>query len=130
MRSRKKILVILLLLAVSISAFITYNYMYQDHRDIAAEAVDYQLKAKQLSNAMSIEKTALEYTDKVIQTSGIITAIEKNSVVLDQTVQVNFLESKPHGLALDNKVVVKGRCVGYDDLLELVKIDQATILQQ
>jgi len=117
-----------LALLFAIIGIVAYNYMYQDHRDIASEKFDFELKPSLLSIAMSNTNEAVNYVDRVIQTEGIITAIEQNSVILDDLVQVNFSADDLNALSIRKKVTIKGRCVGYDDLLELVKIDQATLV--
>jgi len=117
-----------LALIFSIITIIVYNYVYQGHRDIATEAFDYELQSTLLSGLMSNEAEAVNYADKVIKTEGTITAVEQNSVILDNKIQVNFNEINLNALAVSKKLTIKGRCVGYDDLLELVKIDQAIII--
>ncbi|MFP2997279.1 hypothetical protein ABN763_15280 [Spongiivirga sp. MCCC 1A20706] len=115
-------------LLAAIIGFSVYNYMYQDHRDIASERVDFELESSFLNSVMSNTDSAQKYVDKVIQTDGKITAIEQNALVLDNEVHINFGKGFLNSLTVNDKVTIKGRCVGYDDLLELVKIDQATLV--
>lgn len=130
---KKKTLYIVLtgLLVILVSAYAIKSYMYKAHRNIATEVIDYEIQTTVLSEAMHDSKQALKYIDKVIQTSGVITTIEQNSVLIDDKVQVNFINNNTlNSLSVSDTVIIKGRCVGYDDLLELVKIDQATIINQ
>ncbi len=115
-------------LTIAIAGFLTYNYIYQDHRDIASAQFDFELQSSLLNKVMSNAEEAHKYVDKVIQTEGVITAIEQNAVVLDHKVQISFGQDDLNGLAVEKQITIKGRCVGYDDLLELVKIDQATLI--
>ena len=48
-----------------------------------------------------------------------------NRVLVDLTPQEQHLART---LRPGTKISIKGRCVGYDDLLEIVKIDQAVLL--
>ncbi|MDJ0645459.1 MAG: hypothetical protein QNJ57_05675 [Flavobacteriaceae bacterium] len=126
MKSKKRYIVTAFLLAALIGAYALYQYMYKEHRDIATEKIDFVLNPTALSETMSDAQKAPEYTDKVIQTYGKVTSIEQNSVILDDQVQVNFTTHNINNIKPGNELHIKGRCIGYDDLLELVKIDQAT----
>jgi hypothetical protein len=128
MIARKKYIIFGIFALLVVSGYVVYQYMYREHRDIASEKVDFELQPQQLMEVMSDAAKALKYTDKVIQTSGKITSVEQNSVILDHKTQVNFKTADVNPLNVGNDVIIKGRCVGYDDLLELVKIDQATII--
>ncbi|WP_425237244.1 hypothetical protein [Ulvibacterium sp.] len=113
-----------LILAVSI-----YNYIYKGHRDIATEWVAYSISATEIHMDFSKEDKIAKYVDQVVQIHGNITAIEQNAIVIDDKVQVSFITDAPNDLSIAGQITIKGRCVGYDDLLELVKIDQATLIQ-
>lgn len=128
MKVKKKYILLsmaLLLLGISIA---TYNYMYKEHRNIATETVSFNVSASKLNSDLSAPDTALEYIDKVVQVQGEVSAIEQNAVVIDDKVQVNFSENVSNRVSIQEQITIKGRCVGYDDLLELVKIDQASLI--
>ncbi|MCB9425466.1 MAG: hypothetical protein H6584_00330 [Flavobacteriales bacterium] len=126
----KKIRLGILLLLVVV--FGVYQYTYQDHRDIATEKAAYVLSVKDLHDKFlkDAAQANIEYGDKTIELSGIITAVDtsSNSIVLDQ---------KLFGILLDQtikvqegaEVTIKGRFLGYDDLLEELKFDQVTIIK-
>ncbi len=105
-----------------------HRYMYQPHRDIAAEAADYTLQPESLKAAMSRADEEYKFINKVIQTQGKITSVDQHSIILDDMIQINFESALPGYLNPDSTLTIKGRCIGYDDLLELVKIDQATVI--
>ncbi|AKA36506.1 MAG: hypothetical protein CMH48_01420 [Muricauda sp.] len=128
MTRKKQYLVVAVIAIVAVLADTLYNYVYRDHRNIATEKVDFEFSAHELQLALADENEASKYVDKVVMTYGTVTAIEQQSIVIDDRVQVSFIEGISADLAIDNKISIKGRCVGYDDLLELVKIDQATLL--
>jgi len=43
-------------------------------------------------------------------------------------VQCSF-ESAIQGINANEQITIKGRCIGYDDLFEIVKLDQSTIIK-
>lgn len=128
MKGKKRYITLSITLLLIVGSIITYNYMYKEHRNIAEENVSFKVSTSKLNSDLSTADTALEYIDKVVQTQGTITEVEQNSAVLDDKVQVSFIENFSHQLSLQKQITIKGRCVGYDDLLELVKIDQATLV--
>ncbi len=114
-------------------ACLVYNLTFNSkHRVISEEQADFVLEAKDLQASFSTnEQEALtQYLDRVLQLSGQVTEVEGASVVLDDRVQVNFLEGTTESYNTGQELTVKGRCVGYDELLLQVKVDQATSLEQ
>ena len=120
---------LILLIIVVIAIIIGYNYIYQDHRDIGNERAAASLSSSSLVEKFlnySQEADSL-YLDKTIEISGEVTAIGESDLVLDEKVFCTF-ESVPK-VELNSKITVKGRCIGFDDLLEEVKIDQCSIVK-
>lgn len=108
-----------------------YTFVFNaQHRNIAKEDATVTLSADALFTAfITDEATATKrYLDKVIALSGVVSTIEnENDAVLNGKIQVRFSTTSVP-LVNQKAVTVKGRCVGYDELLELVKIDQATLI--
>ena len=132
---RKKLLIFGLttLVLVVIASFFTYNYMYKPHRNIAEEEATVTISAEELQKNFSDENNTLKLTDKVVKVSGIISAIEqKTTLVIDDKIQVDFnIDNQINKELIEGTMItIKGRCVGYDDLLEIVKIDQAILIQK
>lgn len=127
---KKKTYRILAILVVILIAFsvVFYKTFYTAHRDIASEKAQVSMLASelQLNYAKDYTQANKEYADKVIEITGKITAIEEGTIVLDNMIQVDFLDTVIPNFKPGESLTVKGRCVGYDDLLEVVKIDQAT----
>lgn len=128
MNRRKQYIVASLIIGILILAISAYGYIYKEHRNIAAEKAEFKMSAQKLNDALANENEAVKYIDQVIQTHGMITAIEQHSVIIEDKVQVNFVKNASNLPTVGNRITVKGRCVGYDDLLELVKIDQAIVV--
>ena len=70
-----------------------------------------------------------KYLDKTIQVSGKISGIDKNLVILDSYITTQISPIKKD-LSIGNEIVVKGRVIGYDELLEELKLDQCTIINK
>ena len=68
--------------------------------------------------------------DQVVKISGEITAIETKSIILNNSVLINFLGDTLPDVQIGSVLLIKGRCVGFDELLMQVKVDQAQKLNK
>ena len=128
---RKKI--IIAFASILILAFIVYKYMYKSHRDIATETVSYTASVNEVYTAFQQNDSLAnaKYIDKTLEIYGKITNIDLQSkiITVDEKLSARFTNSIPNTLKLQNTITLKGRVVGYDDLLSEVQMDQCTIKQ-
>ncbi|MFX0557491.1 hypothetical protein ACOCEA_11880 [Maribacter sp. CXY002] len=129
MKSKKTYIALALLFICGFVGYFSSQLLFPKARDIPKEKTDYKVNPEKLLEEMSHPTTSAKYIDKVIELKGQLTGIAQNYVMLNNTIQVNLLETGMGSLSIGSDVVVKGRCVGYDDLLEEVKIDQAIIIE-
>ncbi|MDO7170636.1 OB-fold protein [Mariniflexile sp. AS56] len=123
---RKWLILVILLLA----GFAGYNYIYQSHRDIHEEQAAYTLSAQALSTAFlkTPSESELKYLNKTIEISGNITEINKKDLTLNESVFCQFSNLITLPSKKGTNIKIKGRVIGYDDLLEQVKVDQCFIV--
>ena len=114
---------ILALLGLAVFIFGAYYYAYKDHRDIANEGAVFTGKAFALKD--SIVQNNEAFLNQTLAVSGKVTFIEGNSVTLDDVLMAQF-ENSPK-VQLNQQLTLKGRCIGFDDLFDVVVLDQATI---
>jgi len=82
--------------------------------------------AKEFSqDAINAEK---KYLNKTIEIQGSITETNTNDVTIDDAIFCVFDTPIQKKLILNTSIKIKGRVIGYDDLLEQVKIDQTIII--
>jgi len=125
MKKRRNI--VLLALIFMLGLYFGYNYMYQDHRDIKTENAFKSMPATDLVNIFKANASP-EELNKTIEVSGTVSEIDGNAITLDNAVQCSF-DAAVEGISVNDKVTVKGRCIGYDDLFEIVKIDQSNLIK-
>lgn len=131
-RKRIKYIVIGLASAIIISGFLVYDKVLNaKHREIFEEPTEFTLSADELQFyfADNQETATKKYMNRVIETHGSVTEIGTNTLVLEDRVQVYFLNDLKQNTTVGDDVNIKGRCVGFDELLLLVKIDQATTIK-
>ncbi len=123
----KKIIVGILI--VLIGLFIGYKFIYHEHRDIANEKAAFTVSVPQLLKEFVTDETKAnaKYLDKSITVKGKITSIDmaNKTIVVDEKVFVILTNS--NDVKVSSEVSVQGRLIGYDSLLEEIKIDQAQI---
>ncbi|RAJ16915.1 OB-fold protein [Olleya aquimaris] len=124
---KKKLLLLLGILAIG--SVLAYNYIYQDHRNISEETAEYKVTSTNLVEDFikDVSTTQDKYLNKTIEVTGIVTAKDANSVTLDNVIFCTLSNSST--VALHSNTTIKGRCIGFDDLLEEVKLDQCTIIK-
>lgn len=125
MKKSTKLLIAVVLLVVA--GYFGYNYMYHDHRDIASEAAKVELKADALTQ-LFIDNQGEEVLNSTVLVSGVITEMDSQSITLNNAVQCSFDGELPE-VAIGDELKVKGRCIGYDDLFEIVKLDQSSLVK-
>jgi uncharacterized protein YacL len=128
MRKKKYLLLFFVILVLSV--IIGYNYMYKDHRDISTEKVQFTKKAKELVDEYQtdVEATTTKYLDKIIEIEGRITDIESDNFTLNNAIVCYTDSITIQKIKIDGTLKVKGRSIGYDELLEYIKLDQLIII--
>ena len=122
---------IFVLVIIVITIIIGYNYIYQDHRNINTEDAQFTLSSKSIKNKFSIDGVSAEkkFLNKTIEIKGDITEITNYDLTLDGNVFCQFTSKMPNNIKKNTSINIKGRCIGYDDLLEVVKLDQCSIIK-
>ena len=117
------------LLIFLVILFLSYKYLYHEHRDISNEKALFSLTATEILQDFLLDesKANLKYLDKSITITGKITNIDtkNNTIVIDEKVFV--LLKKIPVVKQSEVIIVQGRVIGYDSLLEEIKLDQAEI---
>lgn len=120
---------IALIIVLIITTVIGYNYVYQDHRDIESEQTEFTMSSVEINQLFSKNSVAAEqkFLNKTIEVFGLITDINSNDITIEDKIFCQFSNNLETSLNKNEKVKIKGRVIGYDDLLEQVKLDQCSI---
>lgn len=123
---------ILILVIAIVAAIFGYNYIYQDHRDIENEKAEFSMSSNEIANKFIDNTSAAEqkFLNKTIEVSGLITDINSNDITIDDKVFCQFSNNLETSIDKNESIKIKGRVIGYDDLLEQIKLDQCTIINQ
>ena len=120
---------IIALIIIILVVFIGYNYLYQDHRSIENENAEYVISSIELATLFSENSSQSEqkFLNKTIKVSGLISELNHKNITIDDKVFCQFSSDIKIELTEKSKIKIKGRVIGYDDLLEQVKLDQCSI---
>lgn len=121
--------IVILVIGLSVAFFaIRYYVNNGGKREIATETAEYRISAKVIAAQFS-SNTAVsnkKYLDKSIVISGRVTSVSGTDVIIDNLVNCSFLTSSV-AIKKEQQVTIKGRVVGYDDLMGEVKMDQCSL---
>lgn len=127
----KKNKILIFILLVLITGYLVYSYVYKSHRDIASEKGSFAVSAEVLFNEFKAneQQANLKYLDHTINVYGEISNIDlaANSVIIEDKMVAVFKDKIPLSLKVHSDVNIKGRFIGYDDLLGELKMDQCGI---
>ena len=112
------------------TVFFTYN---KPHKDFSAAQADITLEAAELYEHYqnNLSDANLKFLDKILLVNGPLTELNSNLVIIGGHIVCSLDSSYvlDTGIKLDDKIAVKGRCIGYDDLFGEVRIDHCFIMQ-
>ena len=126
---RKKIVAVIaaLLIIVSAGIYFYYGFLFKEARNIQSEIPDYSITAAKLLEDYDSDPKKADslYLNKTIEITGVVTKETDSVVILENTVFCLFTQKNPNKL-IRKKVKIKGKCIGYDELFQEVKLDQCT----
>lgn len=114
------------------SGILLYNYIYKEHRNIANEEESFvvsvidlkhdYLKNDSIANAKYLDKTIIIY--------GKITSMDlSNKMLMIDTSLSAVIKDTNLKLKQNDSIKMKGRFIGYDDLLEEFKMDECSVIE-
>jgi uncharacterized protein YdeI (BOF family) len=124
---RSKILLAIVVVG-AVVAFAVYQYAMQPPAEIESKEVDFNGTSSAFLTEVQKDFTA--WQDKVVVLSGTITARDENGITLSDQIYCQLREDVDKNKIQNlTDIKIKGRVIGYDDLLEELKLDQCIIQQ-
>ncbi len=129
--SKKNKIIFTVFVILSLVVFVGYQYIYKEHRDISSEEAKFEITTNSLKSEYSLnsEIANQKFLDKTIIITGALTSIdfENKTLVIDEKVTCNTVENIDVKIGFNLKV--KGRFIGYDELLDEFRLDECTIIK-
>ncbi|CAI8342058.1 MAG: Uncharacterised protein [Polaribacter sp. SA4-10] len=124
MNLSKKSKFIVLLLAICCSGWITYTYLMKPPATIESKQVAFTGTTAAFST--KIQENTNDWLNKVVVLEGVVTSKDAYGITLNSEVYCQFRETQKT-VAEQQNIKIKGRFIGYDDLLNELKLDQCII---
>lgn len=123
-KKNNKILFFLCVFLLAIGSFYIYKYTYQPHQKTENIKAVYNGNTKNFKYLffMNPEK----YNGKVVQLTGKVTSSENTNCILDKIIFCQFNQTL--NIKNNQNITLKGHIIGYDELLEEIKINQCILL--
>ena len=126
--SKRSKIIIAILVVGAVAAFAVYKYSMQPPEAIESKKVDFTGSSDAFLT--EVQKDFSVWQDKVIVLSGIITASDESGITLSNQIYCQFrADVNTSAIQENQQITLKGRVIGYDDLLEELKLDQCIIQQ-
>ncbi len=130
---KKRIIIIAIsaLLVFGAMYYLYYGVLYKDGRVIHKEEPAFMVTSIQILKEYetNVGNANIKYLNKTIEVTGGITQTDTHILVLFPGVSCSF--DNPLGkISIGAQTTVKGRCLGYDELFNEVKMDQCTIKEE
>jgi CTP-dependent riboflavin kinase len=125
MNKKFKIILLSIVLA-GIAGFAGFNYvMHGGARNLSNEDAAYTVSSKSITDEFStnVDMANKKYLEKAIIIQGKVTKITGKEITIDNSIICN-LKDVDATIQKDQTITLKGRVVGYDDLMGELKLDQ------
>lgn len=125
-KKNKTLVIVAIVGLLGIGAWTIYHYVFSAPLSTNEIAVEYQGTVEEFKQLLQSDFE--KWHNKIVQISGTITEINEQGVLLNHDVYCQF-EDKPINAAENDIITLKGRVIGYDELLEETKLNQCIIIQ-
>ena len=124
--SKKVKIILISIVLVGITALAGFNYvMHGGARNLSTEETDFTVSSQSISTefAANIESSNKKYLEKAVAIKGAITKVTDKEVIIDNSI-ICTLKELDASIKVNQIITIKGRVVGYDDLMGELKLDQ------
>ena len=126
--SKKSKLILTVIFIVSIVLlFIVTKIIYAPHEKTADVESAYKGKASDFITSINIDTTIT--AGIVIELSGRVTSVLDSTITIDNNIFCQF-SNQPIPINLGENVLVKGRYIGFDDIMGEVKLDNCILKKE
>ncbi len=126
-RKHKRTIIVGLLLIFLLSAGLIYKTLYKPHVSIEDRELKFTGNTSELLKR--VQENPSSWQDVAVQLSGTVTETEAEGFSLDHSIYCQLDSTSTHQkITLGDAISIKGRVIGYDDLLEELKLDQTIII--
>ncbi|MDC1162331.1 hypothetical protein OAT18_02695 [Tenacibaculum sp.] len=122
----KKNRLLVTLFFIIVGGYSAYNYAYKPHEII--EELDIHFKGTTIEFLEKASQNFSDWNTKIVELSGKVTTLDKAGFTLNNQIYCQLKNIENSSLIIENQTIkIKGRVIGYDDLLDELKIEQCIL---
>ena len=122
----KKIILLITILAIGVLGISGYYYiMHGGERNLSTEDTAFCVTSNYIMKEFdsNIETANSKYLEKAIVINGTVTKVNGTEVIIDKVI-ICHLKELDATIQKGQKITLKGRVVGFDDLMGELNLDQ------
>ena len=124
--SRKSKRILIVFGALLIVGYSSYKYVFKPHKSI--EQLELKFSGTSEAFLKKADGNVSTWEGMAIELKGVVTSIDKRGITLNGSIYCQLLDKNFVAvLQVGQDIRIKGRVIGYDDLLEEIKLDQTII---
>ena len=124
MNLSKKNKFIVFLFAICCSGYVYYTHLMKPPASIESRQVAFTGTAAEFSP--KVQENANEWLNNIVVLEGVLTSKDENGITLNNRIYCQF-STRQKIVVAEQTLQIKGRFIGYDDLLNELKLDQCII---
>jgi len=118
----KKSKIILLFLLISLTVISgVYNYIMKPPKNIASMKINFTGTSNEFIKL--VEESSIEWLGKIVILEGLVTSKDAKGIMINNRIYCQFIDPTEIKV-FQQKIKIKGRFIGYDDLMSELKLDQ------
>lgn len=130
--NKRIVLFFLFLIGIGLISLIGYYYvMHSGVRHLEDEKTNFTVTSASITSEFTtnIEMANKKYLEKAVAIKGKITDINGNEVILDERI-ICSMKNLDTSIMNNQIITIKGRIIGYDDLMGELKLDQCFVIKK
>lgn len=127
--TRKTKIILLVIGILFIGGYGSYKLIYKPHKTVNELPVDF--KGETTILLQNLKNAPEKWTGKIVELEGNVSHIDLKGFMLNKTIYCQKNTSYSESIQLKEGAFhsIKGRIIGYDDLLEELKLDQVILIK-
>lgn len=120
--SKKGKVVFVLLIVITLGGFIGYRFTYKPHPKTSELTSTYQGSASAF--IPEVTQNVEKWQNQIVEIEGLVTSSTPSGITIREQIFCQFESENNSTIPVGKTIIIKGRFIGYDDLLEEIKLDK------
>ena len=128
LKKNKLVFIFTVMALLAIGVGYGYQYIFMSPKKVVEITPEFTADANEFNSL--IDENLPSWIGKVVQISGKATQISQDGILLNGSIYCQFENSQDiQSITKNQNIVIKGKLVGFDELLMETKLNQCIIIQ-